>query len=71
MRNRLKTANSETTYKPLLKIDRPTKLDRGSVILYNNLSKNQIIMTKYQFLLFPSSTPNGWRFMSTIWSIRG
>ena len=26
-------------------------------------------MTKYQFLLFPSSTPNGWRFMSTIWSI--
>ena len=31
MRNRLKTANNETTYKPLLKIDRPTKLNRGSV----------------------------------------
>ena len=27
-------------------------------------------MTKYQFLLSRSSTPNGWRFMSTIWSIR-
>ena len=31
MRNRLKTANNETTYKPLLKIDRPTKFNRGSV----------------------------------------
>ena len=46
MRNRLKTANKETTYKPLLKIDRPTKLNRGSVFLFNNLSKNQIIMNK-------------------------
>ena len=26
-------------------------------------------MTKYQFLLFPSSTPSGWTSTPTIWSI--
>ena len=46
MRNRLKTANNETTYKPLLKIDRPTKLNRGSVFYIITLKTNQIIMTK-------------------------
>ena len=52
MRNRLKTANNETTYRPFLRIDRPTKLNRGSVFFYiKKKKKNQIIMTKYQFLL--------------------
>ena len=59
----------------------------ASVLNTNNSKKNQIIMTKYQFLLkkkkaenwafsstissYPSSTPSGWTSTPTIWSIRG